>query len=97
MQFRMSPDQRGYVLKLSARETYDWAHRPDCSWPCSTLSDRRVVVEVDSNGLCDIAIDGKYPDESQDYDGHELDAIVSDHLPQEARHLWPTWEEKKGS
>lgn len=26
-----------------------------------------------------------------DVDGNELDACVSDHLPQAYRHLWPVW------
>jgi hypothetical protein len=78
----------GYTLWLSADDTYNWATRPHKSCPCSTLRGSRLVVQVDSNGLCDIAIDGKLGD----CDGTELDAIVSDHLPPALRHLWPVWE-----
>jgi hypothetical protein len=89
MRFKLSPDGRGYVLWLSARDTYSWAHKPGAAWPCSTLSDRRLVVVCDSNGLCDFTSDGKTaPD---DIDGAELCAIVADHLPPAARHLWPVW------
>ena len=80
----------GYTMWLSARDTYDWAHKTGAVWPCSQLSDRRVVVCVDDNGLCDISIDGGRGE--QDVDGNELDAIVSDHLPQKFRYLWPVWD-----
>jgi hypothetical protein len=83
----------GYALTLSESETYDWAHRAGNLWPCSTLSGFSLLIEVDSNGLCgletrdsdDVAIE-------RDVDGNELDAIVSDHLPPEYRHLWPCWQ-----
>jgi hypothetical protein len=78
----------GYSLNLSSNETYEWAHKSGAAWPCSTLSGSRLRVDVDSNGLCDIAIDGQCPD---GVDGTELDAIVSDHLKKEAHHLWPCW------
>jgi len=78
-----------YTLWLSARDTYDWAHKPGARWPCSTLSDHRAMVQVDTNGLCDLTIDGK---DEGDIDGNELDAIVADHLPLALRHLWPCWE-----
>ncbi len=64
-------------LWLSASDTYDWANRADASWPCSTLEDKRLFVEYDTNGLCDIAIDGK---SDGDCDAHELNAMVADHL-----------------
>ena len=78
----------GYTMELSARDTYDWAHKPGAAWPGSMLADRRAVVVVDSNGLCDLSIDGGRGE--QDIDGSELAAIVRDFLPKEARHLWPT-------
>lgn len=76
----------GYVIKLSARDTYNWAHKPGAAWPCSELADRAICVEVDSNGLCDIPIG-----DSGFIDGNELEAIIADHLPADLRHLWPTW------
>lgn len=80
----------GYTLWISANDTYNWAHRPGAAWPCSTLSDRRACVVVDSNGLVDLTINGRTAPDS--IDGNELDAIVSDHIPQDCKHLWPTWE-----
>lgn len=77
----------GYAMWLSARDTYDWAHKVGASWPCSTLSGERCMVGVDSNGLYDFTLNGRYGD----CDGTELDAIVSDHLPADCRHLWPVW------
>lgn len=75
----------GYTLILTKRETENWAHRPNESWPCSTIAGKRLMVVVDRNGLvdCNKAMES--------VDGHELDAIVSDHLPLEFRHLWPVW------
>lgn len=68
-----------YGLKLwaSSRDTWDWAHRPGASWPCSELSGRRLFAEFDSGGnLVDIAIDGK----NRDCDGHEFTAMTSDFI-----------------
>lgn len=79
----------GYTLWLSADDTYNWARRPGAAWPCSTTSHNRLVVEVDSNGLCGLAVNGK--DDNGEIDSNELEAIVADHLPTKARHLWPTW------
>ena len=81
--------QSGYVMRLSARDTYAWANRPSASWPCSGLRNHRLMVEVDSNGLYDMTVDGKIPDGN--IDGSEIDACVSDHLPANLRHLWPVW------
>jgi hypothetical protein len=85
----MTEDERytGYTLWLSARDTYDWASKLDAVWPGSTLSDHRLMVSVDSNGLCELTLDGH----QFNADGHELDAVVSDHLPAAYRHLWPVW------
>lgn len=64
----------GFKLWLSARDTYNWANRAGASWPCSMLADKRVFVEFDRNGLCDLGINGHRTDCSV----HELNAIVSD-------------------
>lgn len=63
-------------LWLSARDTYEWAHRPGESWPCSTLSNKRLFAEFDRNGLVDLVINGR----STDCDVTELNAITSDFL-----------------
>jgi len=78
----------GYRMLLSASDTCKWAHRPTAQWPCSTLSGKRVQVVVDRGGIVDLAVNGR---DGVDVDGVELDAIVSDNLPKNLRHLWPTW------
>ena len=82
-------NQSGYVIWLSAHDTYEWAHRPGEYWPCSTLSNKRCMIDVDSNGLCDMTVNGR--DVTDDINGDELDAIVADHLPKDLHHFWPVW------
>lgn len=66
-------------LWLSARDTYDWAHKAGAQWPCSFLADRRVFVEFDGRGdLVDVAIDGGRGE--QDCPADELNAIAADYL-----------------
>lgn len=67
----------GFNLWLSANDTEAWANRAGACWPCSSLEDHRLFVQFDSNGLCDMAIDGK---DGIDCDGTELSAIVADHM-----------------
>ena len=63
---------------LSARETYDWAHRPGAAWPCSVLSGHRLFAEFDRNGgLVDITIDGNM---DKDCPVDEFNAIMEDML-----------------
>lgn len=68
--------ESGFNLWLSANDTYNWANRPGESWPCSELSDKRLFVQFDRNGLCDLTIDGK----DGDCDCTELSAIVADFM-----------------
>lgn len=65
-------------VRLSARDTEDWATYPGRAWPCSTLRGKRISATFDTNGLCDLSIDGK--DAPDDIDGDELSAIIADHL-----------------
>jgi len=65
-------------LWASTRDTYDWATKTGAAWPCSTLSDRRIFAAFDSNGLYDIAIDGK--DDTSDFDVCEFNALCADLL-----------------
>jgi len=61
---------------LSSRDTWRWANRSDSKWPCSTLSDRRIFVELDKNkDIIDIKINGK---SKRDIDGHELSCLLKD-------------------
>lgn len=71
----------GFKVWISARETYNWAHKPDAAWPCSFLSDRRLFAEFDSNGLCDLAIDGGRGD--QDCPADEFNALLADFLSED--------------
>ena len=79
---RIAGDKNGYILRLSARDTTNWANRAGDRWPCSDLSGYPICVSVDENGLCDI---------NYEVDGNELEACVSDFLPKEYYHLWPVW------
>ena len=78
----------GYTMWLSSTETYDWAHRADAAWPCSTIDGKRIKIIVDGNGPYDVTIAGV---DGDDIDGGELRAIIADHLPVNCRHLWPVW------
>jgi len=78
-----------YMLNLSAEEIEKWSTKPGQIWPCSTLRGHRLWVYVDQNGLCDIRIDGKY--DTNYIDENELMACISDHLPDNCKHLWPVW------
>lgn len=75
---RLSISGSGFRLWLSKYDTYAWATRPGASWPCSTLRNRRVVVEFDRGGLVDLCVNGGRGD--QDLDAHELTACVSDYV-----------------
>ena len=79
----------GYTLRLSAHETTDWATRPSKIWPCSTLAGHRIRVDVDSNGLCNLTLDGE-PDKGY-IDATELAACIADHVRGPAKSLWPCW------
>lgn len=67
-----------FKIWLSARDTYNWAHRPGATWPCSFLSDRQVFAEFDLAGdLVDLQIDGGRGD--QDCPADEFTACIDDH------------------
>jgi len=80
----------GYTLWLSATDTYNWAQTPGKRWPCSTLSGNRCCIVVDSNGICDLTVNGQC--EEGQIDCSELCAIVTDFIPAEYRRYWPVWE-----
>jgi hypothetical protein len=80
----------GYIMRLSANDTWNWAHRPGALWFFSTLANRTVRLDVDGNGLCGLLVDGRGDNVNSD----ELSACVGDHLPAHLRHLWPCWERK---
>lgn len=86
MRIKAQPDNTGYIMWLSADDTYTWAHKPGAAWPGSVVSGWRLRVQVDSNGLCDYFVETNPTDISA-----ELEAIIDDHLPAHLRHLWPSW------
>ena len=65
------------AIWVSANETYNWAHRPGASWPCSTLSNKRFFAEFDDNGLCELTVNGR---EDHNVDAHEFNALCADML-----------------
>jgi hypothetical protein len=81
MRTRITPSS--FKLWLSANDTYSWAHKPGAAWPSSQLSGSRLFVEFDSNGLCDLAIDGL---SDRDCNSNELTAIVADSVKLPAGH-----------
>ena len=78
---RVQVFENGLNLWISARETEEWAAGRatfgEGRWPCSDLSGHRVFAQFDSNGLVDLAIDGK---DSVDIDANEFNALTSSAL-----------------
>ena len=76
------------VLWASANDTYDWATKPYAAWPGSELSGKRFCASFDTNGLCELTVDGKY---LTDVSGDELSAICSDLLGESLAKDHPCW------
>ena len=75
MKIKKTP--HGTQIWATQQATYDWAHRCGSSWPCSTLSDKALFVELDRNGdLVDLEVN--HGRGSQEVDGHELNAFIED-------------------
>ncbi len=72
---RMKNDGSTTKIWLSAEDTYKWAHRVGASWPCSTLSGKRLFAEFDDGDLVDLTINGKA---NQDCDASEFNAMIAD-------------------
>jgi hypothetical protein len=72
---KLKGNNSGFTIWISARETSDWATRPGASWPCSTLAGKRIRADYDTNGLLDLAINGR---DAGDIDSHEFNALISD-------------------
>ncbi len=84
---RVRDNGNSVVLWASARDTDYWAdgYNPVTgehhgAWPCSTLRGKRFVAAFDTNGLYDLTINGRFPGEHDETDGHELSAICADLL-----------------
>lgn len=66
---------------ISSSETWRWANRINAKWPCSTLADKRIYMELDKHdNIVDIKINGRY---SSKIDGHELRSCINDLLKDE--------------
>lgn len=65
---------------FSAKDTYEWAHKPNAAWPCSTISNKRIFAEFHNGDLVDIAINGKCLSDENSIDGYEFNAFVYDML-----------------
>lgn len=65
------------TLWLSSRNTSAWANKPGASWPCSTLAGKRLCASFDSNGLCNLSMNGR---DAPSIDGAEFSALCSDSL-----------------
>jgi hypothetical protein len=69
---RITFDQNGVVLHVSARETTEWAGR----WPCSQLRGHSLRAQFDARGdLVDYAVDGR---DRFDVLHDEFNALTSD-------------------
>jgi len=61
---------------LSSSDTWRWANRTNAKWPCSTLADKRVYVELDKNkDIVEIKVNGR---PKREVDGHELRCCLND-------------------
>ena len=77
---RVKKSDYGTQLWLSAKDTYNWAHKSGASWPCSVLSGHRLYAQFDKgNDLIDVTIDGKSKD-CPGIDINEFNAITSDFM-----------------
>ena len=76
---KIQRSNQGVKLWLSANDTYNWAHKAGSSWPCSTLSNKRLFAEFDGSGdLIDLSVNGRT---ALNVDGNEFNAIVADFVP----------------
>ena len=92
-------NKEGYVLSFNGDDTYNWAHRTNCAWPCSALSNKSGFVTVDKNGLCDLSDNLR---NEYNLQSNELIAFISDMLRsrnykhyRQARQFWPIWKQEQ--
>lgn len=75
---RITKDGVTTKLWLSAKNTYNWAHKAKALWPCSYLSGKRLFAEFDKQGdLIDVTINGN---SDTDCPSDEFNAITTDFL-----------------
>lgn len=61
----------------SSNDTYNWATKPNATWPCSQLSGHRFYAEFFHGDLVAFTFDGKH---GKDIDGTEFNAFIEDAL-----------------
>jgi hypothetical protein len=62
---------------------YDWAHRPDASWPCSSLAlCDEITARFDANGLFDLLGDGDDEIPADEFNAWSSD-LLRDTLPKD--------------
>ena len=71
---------------LSATDTHHWATRPGESWPCSTLSGKRLYAEFFRGDLVGYTVNGRY---GVNLDNTEFNAIIEDTLNDK---IWEDYE-----
>lgn len=64
-------------LWLSAKDTYDWAHRAGNAWPGSQLAGKRLYAEFNEGDLVDCTINGK---DGLNIPRFEFEAITDDFI-----------------
>ena len=69
-------------LWLSAKDTYNWAHKAGALWPCSVLADKRLFAEFSDGDLIDYTVNGKLVNVPAD----EFNAMTGDFLAQHTSH-----------
>jgi hypothetical protein len=68
----------GIKIWSSERDSWRWANKPGSVWPCSSLADKRIYVELSPDGdIVDIKINGK---QKGRIDDHELKSFINDIL-----------------
>jgi hypothetical protein len=82
---RMRDDGDSVQLWLSEQDIYEWVRKPGAAWPCSDLDGHRLFAAFDTDGLYDIALDGKYGERQREIlnnasRSNEFNAITSDFL-----------------
>jgi len=85
---RIKDNGNSIAVWLSARDTYDWAHKAGAVWPCSGLSDKRIFAAFDTNGLYELTVNGRW---DHTIDSAEFNAVMADHIGTKILPDHPVW------
>lgn len=73
---KIKKTENGTKIWLSSNDSWRWANRSNSRWPCSTLADKRIFVELASNNdIIDIKVNGR---DAKNIDAHELRCCLND-------------------